>query len=177
MKKVEYVQNALGFTQNEVLKIVDIQPDELKMHEMELEKIPWEKVIILESLVTYSKLAASKSQDLYKPGSNAAKHKSIAAQLVHNEAQQKTVVTKISDRKSSYNQQLNRWSLLEYLAIDKRLANLPWAKALKSVLGKKSMPGFDNELYQNEIKLKLLKYERKLLEQELQLLLEYGSEI
>jgi hypothetical protein len=168
MDKANYVKDLLGLTDNDVAQIMDVPAGDLKMHVMGLEKLTMEKRLLFDLLYSYTKLAASNGNDVYARDSQPAKHKSILEQLRQNEEQQRILVQKISDAESLCNQQLTRWSLLEYLAVDQKLINEPWSKALKAALGKKSKPVFDKELYSNQIKLKTLRQERRHLEQELE---------
>lgn len=172
MNKAEHCQNTLGFTLNEIAHIVEVTPADLKTHVTGIKKLPFEDVYTLDLLYRYTKWAASGVKEYYIPEAKLAKEKAIKELLRENEGQQKTLLKKISTKLRTYNQELVRASLLDSITDSSQTYENSFSTKLKGVLNKKTKPIFEKELYQNQIQLKMLKYERRVLEQDLQRLID-----
>jgi hypothetical protein len=172
MNKAEHCQNALGFTLNEVAHIIDVTPADLKTHATGLKKLTFADGYMLDILYKYCRWAASDLKEYYTSEAKLAKQNLIKELLQQNEEQQKSLLKKISNKLFTCNQELIRSSLLENISDSSQTFESSFSIKLKAVLNKKTKPDFEKQLYQNQIKLKMLKYERRVLEQDLQRLID-----
>jgi DNA-binding XRE family transcriptional regulator len=166
MNRVNYLRDALGLTQEQLATALDITTDALSMHESGLKKLSFESYRILEILYLLSKYAAENRAAFYSTTSQDAKQKCIKALLEENEAQQKVLIPQLSLAKNQENQQLTRQSLLVKLTPSDKQDDF-W-KNLSTILANSSQFKFEKEHYNNQLKLRMLKYERRVLEQDLQ---------
>ncbi|WP_162127951.1 hypothetical protein [Flavobacterium phycosphaerae] len=178
MNKTIYLQQALGLSSKDLSLLIGVTVTDLEMAGQGKEKLPLDKKCSLELLVSLSALATKKVVPPSLPESPAGRHQQIMEAVVQNERQQNKLVPLIQAEERRQKQQSTREGLLTFLANIKSNSEDNWIEVLNELFEQTPLPQPNSDaLYSNRLKLKVLKYERRLLEQELQTVLALSEQL